>query len=69
MVPILAKGKILVPFPIVVCPSMCTFEINSTLSPKSTKSPILQKGPILTFFPILVFLEIILEPCIIFYLL
>ena len=35
-VPILAKGKILVPLPIMVLPSICTFEINSTSSSNLT---------------------------------
>ena len=38
-VPILANGKILVPFPIFVKPSIWTFETNSTSSDNSTSGP------------------------------
>ena len=70
LLPMLANGKIFVPLPTIVFPSIWTLETNSTFSANSTFGPMKQKGPIFTFLEMLAFLLITLELfIIIFYLL
>ena len=56
----LANGNIFVFFPILVFPSMWTFETSSTPSFNSTLGPTNEKGPIFTSLPILALLSITL---------
>ena len=56
----LANGKILVPDPTFVLPTILACECISTSSPISTLDPIIEYGPILAVREILAFLSIIL---------